>query len=362
MTLRTALVHYWLVADRGGEVVLRRLLEHHPDADLFTHVYRPEKLKSIIGDRPPPQTTSIARLPFAKKMYPLYVGLMPAALERLDMSAYDLIVSCEAGPAKWVIPPPHARHVCYIHSPMRYLWDQRFLYRNKVPAPARPLFDWVTGRLRAQDLQSAARVDQFVANSAFVAQRVHKYYRREATVIHPPVPMGDIPAPQAADDFYLLAGQLVSYKATRVAVDACRALGRRLVVVGDGPDRKYVEALVGPKLEYRGRVPREELVSLMGRCRALLFPGIEDFGITPVETQAAGRPVIAYGRGGAVETVAHARTGWLYHDPSVEGLMRAIEDFEQWEPTFRPEDALQSAQRFTPEAFDAKWRDFIAAS
>lgn len=360
MNTRTAIVHYWLVANRGGEIVLRQLLSHHPDADLFTHVYDPDKLGEIIGDRPPPRTTSIARLPFARRAYPLYLPLMPAALERLDMSAYDLIISCESGPSKWVIPGPDARHICYIHSPMRYLWDQRFLYRNKVPWLARPLFDSLTDRLRAKDVYSASRVDEFVANSAFVARRVAKYYRRDAAVIHPPVPVADIPPPPPPEDFYLLAGQLVSYKSTRIAVDACLALGRRLVVVGDGPDRRYVEGLQGPNLSYLGRVPRAELVSLMGRCRALLFPGIEDFGITPVETMAAGRPVIAFGRGGALETVEHGRTGWLYDVPSVEGLVRAIEEFEEWEPGFEPQAAIRSARRFSPEAFDTAWKALIA--
>lgn len=360
MTRATAIVHYWLVADRGGELVLRQLLQHHPDADLYTHVYDPIEIRAIIGDRPLPLTTSIAKLPFAKRLYPLYTPLMPSALEHLDMAAYDLIISCEAGPSKWVIPAPNARHICYIHSPMRYLWDQRHLYRNKVPALGRPLFDVVTDRMRMQDVISSTRVDQFVANSTFVAKRVEKYYRREARVIHPPVATADIPLPQPHDDFYLLAGQLVSYKSTRLAVDACSKLGRKLVVVGDGPERKYVEQNVGPNLVYMGRVDRPTLVKLFSSCRALIFPGVEDFGIIPVEVLAAGRPVIGYAKGGILDTVEHGHTGWLYTHTGVDGVVTAIQDFEEWEAQFRSADAVEAARRFSPEAFDQAWAALVS--
>ena len=357
--MRTAIVHYWLVRMRGGEGVIKSLIDIHSDADVITNVYKAEGVKELFEHRVAPITTRINRLPFAAQLYPIYMPLMPAALEQIDMSPYDLVISSEAGPSKWVIPAPHARHVCYVHSPMRYLWDQRLVYRAKVPALARPLFDNITRRLRLEDFASAGRVDDFVANSSFVAARIKQYYRRNSTVIHPPVEVDDFGAPLPAEDFYLFVGQLVSYKNARHAVEACVKLGRKLVVVGDGPDRKYVEQFAGNGVEYRGHLPREALVDLMRRCRALLFPGLEDFGIVPVEVLAAGRPVIAFGRGGIVDTVNHGSTGILYDTMGVDELVRAIEAFEEWHPDFNAAVAQENAQAFNPATFQVKWRNFI---
>jgi glycosyltransferase involved in cell wall biosynthesis len=356
LAVNVAIIHYWLVRLRGGEAVLKQLMSLYGQAQIYTNVYDPIGAGSLFSDGSQPMTTSVNRLPFASKLYPLYMPLMPAALERLDMSPYDLIISSEAGPSKWVIPNPLARHICYVHSPMRYLWDQRLLYRNRVPAIARPLFDSVTENLRYKDVGSAARVDDFVANSSFVAARIRSYYRREARVIHPPVEVADFGQPEAPEDYYLLAGQLVSYKATRVAVDACVRLGRRLIVVGDGPDGAYVRQFSNRGVESRGRVSRAELIDLMARCRALIFPGVEDFGMVPVEVMAAGRPVIAYGRGGILDSVADKITGVLYSGGDVDSLARAICDFESWEPDFDPQNAVQAASRFSPDEFRRKWR------
>jgi glycosyltransferase involved in cell wall biosynthesis len=358
--MRTALVHYWLVNMRGGEQVLRQLMALHPEADVITNVYDPVQTGELFYGRDRPRTTMINRLPYAKTAYPMYMPLMPGALEALDMNPYDLIVSSESGPAKWVIPRPNARHICYMHSPMRYLWDQRHLYRKKLPALIRPLFDNVTAGLRQQDVVSSMRVDEFVANSSFVAQRIQKYYRREASVVPPPVAQDDIGPPESPEDYYLFAGQLVSYKDVRAAVDACVALGRRLVVVGAGPERKYVEQFAGQGVEYRGRVPREELIRLMARCRGLLFPGVEDFGIVPVEVLASGRPVIALNEGGIIDTVEDRVTGILY-DRQV-GLKVAMVEFEEWLPDFKPGDAVRAAQQFTPEAFARRWRAVLAGA
>lgn len=356
--MRTALVHYWLVNMRGGEQVLRQLMALHPDADVITNVYDPLRAGELFFGRSSPITTSVNALPWAKSVYPLYMPLMPRALEAVNMNGYDLVISSESGPAKWVIPSPNARHICYMHSPMRYLWDQRQLYRSKLPAPFRPAFDLVTADLRTQDVVSAARVDEFVANSTFVARRIERYYRRDAVVVPPPVAQDDIPPPQRPEDFYLFAGQLVSYKDVRSAVDACVALGRRLVVVGAGPEKAYVERFKDAGVEYRGRVPREELVELMGRCRALLFPGVEDFGITPVEVLAAGRPVIALNEGGVLDSVEDGVTGILYGRR--EGLRTAIHRFEEWEPAFDPADAVAAARQFAPDAFARRWSEVLS--
>lgn len=358
--MKTALVHYWLVRMRGGEKVFQELMGLYPEADVFTNVFRREGLEGLFDGRPDPTTTWVDGLPGAGTLYPLYMPLMPGALEQLDLDGYDLIVSSESGPAKWVIGGPNTRHICYVHTPMRYLWDQRLLYRDRVPGLLRPVFDHVTHKLRGLDVLSASRVDDFVANSSFVAGRILRYYRREATVIHPPVDAADIPAPQAAEDFYLFAGQLVSYKRVEVAMEACHRLQRRLVIAGDGSGRKAVERFASPYVEYRGRVPRSELVSLMGRCRALLFPGVEDFGIVPVEVMAAGRPVIGFAKGGLLDSVEHARTGILYHGGETAQLERAILDFEAWEPDFKPADAVARAEAFSAANFRRKWNDLVA--
>ena len=244
--MKTALVHYWLVNQRGGEAVLEAIGELLPEADLFAHVINPDKLfGSLVGRKT--HETFIAKLPFAHKRHQMYLLLMKLALENLDLDAYDLVVSSEAGPAKFVIPRPEAFHVCYCHSPMRYLWDQRGEYFGRIPQPLRLLTQAYASRLRESDTLSATRVDQFVANSKFVKQRIWRYYRRDAEVIHPPVDLDSFKPSERQDDFYLVAGELRSYKRIDLAIQACNALGRRLVVIGSGPDER-LRRMAGPTI------------------------------------------------------------------------------------------------------------------
>ena len=289
--MRLALVHYWLVRMRGGEAVLDNLMSIFPEADVYTNVYRQQGVQPLFEGRRPPRTTWVNRLPFAGRLYPFYLPLMAPALSGLDLDGYDVVISSEAGPAKWAMASVEARHICYAHTPMRYLWDQRHVYRRRTPGPRPPLL-----RRRGRGDGGCATCCLLTgstnswANSSFVARRIEKIYRRDSTVIHPPVRLDDMPAPRTPEDFYLFVGHLTAYKGVREAVDACVALGRRLVVVGEGPELAYVRQFTRQGVEHRGRLPRGELLSLMGRCRALLFPGVEDFGITPVEVLAAGRP------------------------------------------------------------------------
>ena len=357
--MRLALVHYWLVRMRGGEAVLDNLMSIFPEADVYTNVYRQQGVQPLFEGRRPPRTTWVNRLPFAGRLYPFYMPLMAPALSGLDLDGYDVVISSEAGPAKWAMASVEARHICYAHTPMRYLWDQRHVYRRRTPALAHPFYDAVGEEMRLRDVLSAHRVDEFVANSSFVARRIEKIYRRDSTVIHPPVRLDDMPAPRTPEDFYLFVGRLTAYKGVREAVDACVALGRRLVVVGEGPELAYVRQFTRQGVEHRGRLPRGELLNLMGRCRALLFPGVEDFGITPVEVLAAGRPVIALARGGVLDTVRHGVTGVLYPDAAARGLVGGIHRFEAWEPEFRPADAVRAARAFAPEVFADKWRALL---
>ncbi len=351
---RVAIIHYWLVGMRGGEKVLESLCRMFPQADLFTHVADPAQLSSTLT-RHSITETRIARLPFARRLYQNYLPLMPRALEELDLSGYDLVISSEAGPAKGVIAPPDAAHLCYCHSPMRYLWDQYHTYREGAGWLTRQVMPHVAHALRQWDVTSAARVDRFAANSTFVAQRIGKYWRREADVVHPPVALGAFAPADPADlgEFYLWAGELAPYKRPDLAVEAFRILDKPLVVIG-GPHTRVaaLSARAGGKTTFLGKAPFELLRQHMARCKALIFPGEEDFGIVPVEVMASGRPVIAYGRGGIRDTVLDAETGLFFDTQSVGALVDAVERFEaSGLSDAGPEACVARAQMFSEAAF-----------
>lgn len=354
--MRVAIIHYWLVGMRGGEKVLEALLRMFPGADIYTHVYRPERVSDLIRSHRV-YTTSVARLPFASRLYQKYLPLMPRALEEIDLSGYDLILSSEAGPAKGVIAPPDAAHLCYCHSPMRYLWDQYHVYRDGAGPLTRAVMPFLAHSLRSWDVTSAARVDAFVANSTHVAARIRKYWRRGADVVHPPVAVADFaPAvPGDVGDYYLWAGELAPYKRPDLAIEACNRLGLNLVVIG-GPDKtmRQLARRAGPNISFLGQVPFDVLKLHLARCKALIFPGEEDFGIVPVEAMASGRPVIAYARGGALDTVIDGETGLLFRDQSVDGLIAAITRFEA-DALHRldPAALVRHAARFDERAFRA---------
>ena len=351
---RVALIHYWLVGMRGGEKVLESLCRMFPQADIYTHVHVPGAVGPVIGAHRVTETW-VGRLPMAARMYQKYLPLMPRALEEIDLTGYDLVISSEAGPAKGVIAPPDAPHLCYCHSPMRYLWDQYHTYRDSAGLLTRALMPGLAHRLRQWDVTSAARVDGFAANSTHVAQRIQKYWRREAQVVHPPVAVADFtPAPRAElGDYYLWAGELAPYKRPDLAIEAFARMGRKLVVIG-GPDKTVarLKARGAPNVTFLGKVPFDELRHHLARCKALVFPGEEDFGIVPVEAMASGRPVIAYGRGGALDTLREGETGLFFHQQSVVALIDAVERFEA-APVSDPDPALLAAQarRFDEATF-----------
>jgi glycosyltransferase involved in cell wall biosynthesis len=327
---RVAIVHYWLVGMRGGERVIESLCRMFPQADLITHVAAPDALSDTLRAHRIIETR-IGRLPMARRMYQKYLPLMPRALEEVDLTGYDLVISSESGPAKGVIAPPDAPHLCYCHSPMRYLWDQYHVYRNGAGRLTRAMMPPLAHRLRQWDVTSAARVDGFAANSAFVAARIQKYWRREADVVAPPVSVEDFAPVPAGElgDFYLWAGELAPYKRPDLAVEAFARLDKPLVVIG-GPDKTVAQlkSRAGPKTRFLGKVPFAVLKDHMARCRALIFPGEEDFGIVPVEVMASGRPVIAYGRGGILDTVVDGETGLFFNEQSVSALADAVSRFE----------------------------------
>jgi glycosyltransferase involved in cell wall biosynthesis len=323
--MRVAIIHYWLVGMRGGEKVIEALCEMYPQADIFTHVYVPEMVSDRIRQhRIIP--TFINSLPRAPRLYKTYLPLMPLALEQLDLRGYDLVISSESGPAKGIIAPAEALHVCYCHTPMRYIWNMYHDYRSSAGLMTRLMMPPLSHYLRMWDVSSALRVDSFVANSATVARRIHRFYGADSVVIHPPVDTSafSIAAPSELGDYYLMAGELVSYKRPDLAVRAFNDMQLKLVVIGGGEMLDEVRRIAGPTVTVMGSQPFDVLRQHYARCRALIFPGEEDFGMVPVEAMASGRPVVAFGRGGATETVEDGLSGVFFTEQTAEAISSAV--------------------------------------
>ena len=370
--LRIAIVHYWFVNRRGGERVVEVMAEMFPNADLFCLVLNPDRLAPALRGRSI-QTSFLQELPFSRRCYRHFLPLYPLALEQFDLSGYDLVLSSESGPAKGVLTNSTACHVCYCHSPMRYLWDFYHAYRNgrAFGALSRPVFSVAAHYLRLWDAASAQRVDHFLANSRTVATRIRKNYRRHADVIHPPVQINNGYLADRIGDYYLLVGQLVDYKRADLAVEACNRLGRPLRIVGEGEQYRRLRRIAGPTITFCGPLSDADLSEQYAHCRALLFPGEEDFGIVPVEAMSFGRPVIAYGRGGATETVIELQSegtasnavssGVFFPEQTPESLQNAILNFEAAENHFSPLLIKSSVERFDALHFRRKIADFLVS-
>jgi glycosyltransferase involved in cell wall biosynthesis len=353
--MKVAIVHYWLVGMRGGEKVIEALCDLYPEADIFTHVYLPnmvsEKIRShkIIP-------TFINALPKAGKMYKTYLPLMPLALEHIDLRGYDLIISSESGPSKGILAPADAIHVCYCHTPMRYIWNMYEDYRKSAGRVTRTLMPLFAHYLRMWDVTAAHRVDSFVANSSTVAARIRRYYGVNAEVVYPPVDVGAfyVAEPARIGDFFLMAGELVPYKRPDLAVKAFNATKKKLVVIGGGEMLDELRRIAGPTVKILGPQPFSVLRDHYASCRALIFPGEEDFGMVPVEAMASGRPVIAFGRGGALETVADGETGLFFREQSVEAIASAVRRFENF--NVDPIKINKHAQKFATDHFLSKFK------
>lgn len=362
--LRVAVVHDWLTGMRGGEKVLEAILSIYPDAELFTLLYKKDSVSDFIKNRPI-HTSFIDSLPLKNRFYRHYLPLFPSAIETFDFHGFDLVISSSHCVAKGVIVPPGVPHISFIHSPMRYVWDMTsdyfpFTHRDGKSGGLfnRMVFPFFANYLRMWDASSAPRVDRYVTNSSFVRDRVRRFYGRDAAVVFPPcIDAKDLKLPsQKREDFYLVVSALVPYKRIDLALDAFRENGRKLIVVGDGPEYKKLVRSGAPNIEFAGKVPWKEIESLYERARGLIFPGVEDFGIVPVEAQARGCPVIAYGRGGALETVARD-TGVFFYSQTKEALAQAVAASEARK--YRPEAFRKNAGRFTTEAFIAKMKQEI---
>ena len=348
--LKVAIVHYWLTGMRGGEAVLDALLDIYPDADLFTHVHDPAAVSSRISSRVV-SCTFINRLPNAIRRYAWYLPLMPLALRLLDLSAYDLVISCESGPAKGVRVKSGAVHVCYCHSPMRYIWDQGESYLRTMNVCTAFAFRLARAYLRIWDRASAQKPDWVITNSRFVARRVKEYWGRDSATIFPPVDTARFSTSAESGDYYLYLGQLVAYKRPDLIVEAFNQSGRPLVVVGEGELLPALRRAARPNVKFMGRLSGEDARQMMAGCRALLYAGVEDFGIAPVEAMAAGRPVIAYADGGLMETVVEGITGIFFRRQDVAAINDAIVNFEARSADFDPQAIVADAQRFCRPPF-----------
>jgi len=354
---RVAVVHDWLTIPGGSEQVVLELLEMFPQAELFTSVYDPSPWPALITDRTV-HSSYLNRIPGAVRHYPKLLPLMNHAFRSFDLSGFDLVLSSSHACAKNVRTPPGVLHVCYCHTPMRYAWEEGFLAGEDVGPVTRLLLPWLLARLRRQDLAGAAGPDVFVANSRHVAERIRRCYGRSAEIVHPPVDVGHfLGLARTPSDFYLAFGRVVPYKRVDLAVAACARLGRALEVAGDGRALGAVRASAGEGAKFLGEVSEAERDRLLGGARALLFPGEEDFGIVPVEAQAAGVPVIAYGVGGAQESVLDGQTGVLFSEQTAAGLAAAIERFEGLDLDVR--QIRENARQFGRERFRKEMADVI---
>lgn len=358
--MKLAIVHYWLLEMRGGEKVIEALCRQFPDADVFTLFYDPDNVSPAI--RAHSVKTSFLN-PF-RRHYRSLLPLMPIALEHLDLRGYDVVISSESGPAKGIITSSNTLHLCYCHSPMRYLWDLYPDYINDwiQSYPKRFLTASLATRLRIWDYASAARVDRFIANSRNVQKRVWKTYRRTSDVIYPPVAVETFYHRQP-EDYFLIVSKLVAYKRVEDAVRCFARSGRRLKIAGDGPEYRRLRKLSATNIEFCGRVSDEELRELYARCRALIMPGEEDFGIVPVEALASGKPVIALGRGGVLESVParDPKAAFLYSDPGEWPLHEAIEQFEAEEDRVTPDLLQLVASQFSEKRFASDIGNVIKA-
>lgn len=366
-SLRIAIVHEWLTTYAGAERVLEQLLLCFPDADLFAVVdFVPDSQRAFLQDKKP-QTTFIQRLPFAKTRYRAYLSLMTVAIEQLDLSSYDLIISSNHAVAKGVITSPDQLHLSYVHSPMRYAWDLQHQYLRQAGLQT-GMKSWLARyqlhRLRLWDQSTANRVDAFIANSHFIASRIGKFYRREATVIYPPVDLQYFAVREDKEEFYVTASRMVPYKRMDAIVEAFAQMpGKRLVVIGDGPERKRIAAKAGPNVEFFGHQSNETLRDFLQRGKAFVFAAEEDFGILPLEAQACGTPVIAYGKGGALETIRgldHNRpTGLFFETQTPQAIVEAVATFEEREDLFNAVASRENAERFAPERFRDEIEKFV---
>ena len=359
--MRVAIVHHWFVTRGGGERVAECIASLFPHAELFTLVAAPPGLPASLASRNL-HTSFLQKIPLAASYHRHMMPFYPAATRSLDLRGFDLVISSDSGPVKGVLVDPAAVHICYCHSPMRFLYDGFEAYRSQMGPLTRALFSATAGAVRRFDLEAARRVTFFIANSHYVAERIHRLYHRDAEVIHPPIDLHRARIASAPGPHYLCAGRLVGYKRTELLLEACQRLGRPLRIAGDGPELARLKALAQPSTTFLGELETNALWDQYAHCRALLFAADEDFGMVPLEAQACGRPVLCYGAGGSLETVrglGDQPTGVYFAEQTVESAMIGILDFEAGESDFSVTRNQAWAAAFATPIFLDRMRAFI---
>jgi glycosyltransferase involved in cell wall biosynthesis len=367
--MKTAIVCDWLITHAGSERVLGEMIQCFPDADLFAVIdFVPPEQRAFLQNKPV-KTTYLQQFPFAKKYYRSYLPWMPLAIEQLDMSSYDVVISSSHAVAKGVITGPNQVHISYIHSPMRYAWDLQHQYLKETGLD-RGIKGYFAKRflhnLRIWDQRTANGVDHFSANSKFIAKRIWKTYRREAQVIYPPVDVSQFTPFLKKENYYVTASRLVPYKKVDLIVDAfAQSPDKKLVVIGSGPEMSKIKSKATKNIEILGYQPNEVLIHHLQRAKAFVFAAEEDFGFLPIEAQACGTPVIAFGKGGSLETVRgndqESPTGIFFDQQTVSALNEAITQFENNPAPFLPENCIKNAAHFSPHAFKEAFKGFVLA-
>ena len=359
--MKVALVHDYLNQMGGAERVVMAFHEIFPDAPIYTSIYDPQRVDPAF-QKMDIRTSFMQKFPLVTKHHQPYLPFYPFAMESLDLRGYDLVLSSSSAFAKGVITRPETMHICYCHTPMRWCWNyDEYVEREQLGKIARSILPFFITGLRTWDQSSSMRVDHFIANSPVVAERIRKYYRRDAVVIPPPVDASRFSFDPTAqlEDYFLIVSRLIPYKRIDLAIEACNKLHLPLVIVGSGRDLERLKKMAGPTIRFLGRLSDKEVLYYYAHCRAFLFPGEEDFGITPLEAQASGRPVIAYGAGGALASVIDGVTGVFFKEQTVESLASILEAFD--EHKFDPQTMRNHALEFDMPRFHRRILQFIQA-
>jgi glycosyltransferase involved in cell wall biosynthesis len=364
--MRVAVVHDWLVIYGGAERVLEHILDMYPQADIFSLIdFVPENQRHFLREKKP-ITSFLQNLPGAKQHYRKFLPLMPFAIEQFDLSNYDLVISSTYCVAKGVLTGPNQVHVSYCHSPMRYAWDHyhEYLREMNLQKGLKSWFArWQLHKIRTWDVRSNNSVDHFISNSKFVSRRISKYYGRESTIVNPPVNTSIFKLHNEKEDYYVTAGRFVPFKRLDIVAEAFKSMpDKKLYILGDGPELEKIKSKAGSNTVFPGFLPAVEVNQYLSKAKAFIFPSEEDFGIVPVEAQACGTPVIAYGKGGALETVipigvpAMAPTGMFFYKQTASAIIQAVKDFEDNASKFIPEDIHNHAQTFAISKFKDKFQ------
>ncbi|MFC1618050.1 glycosyltransferase [Patescibacteria group bacterium] len=359
--MKVALVHEHLAQDGGAENVLRIFHEIFPDAPIFTLVFDKKRANPSFSDADV-RTSFIQKFPMGVRLYQAALPFMSTAVEKFDLSEFDVVLSSASAFAKGVITTPQTLHVCYCHSPTRYLWSDAHSYYKELRYNKliKIMIPFALTKLRQWDRIAADRVDNFIANSRYVQRRIEKYYKADSDIIYPPIETEKFKIADKVDDYYFTLGRLVAYKRYDLTIRAFNKLGRPLKIAGDGPELDYLQKIAGPNIEFLGRVSDKDRCELYSKCQAFIFPQEEDFGITPVEAMAAGRPVIAYGQGGALETVVPGKTGVLFPNQTVASLTNALNNF--WPEDYDPQEIRDHALKFSTKRFKKEITNLVENS